>query len=68
MARSSIATPARRAFSRARLTEQIAKLDKEIEAYGKPLADNDPAEARDKSKGRSDDGYGGISVIAFRLA
>jgi transposase len=33
-------------FTRKRLAEQIAKLDLEIEAYGKSLEDNDAAEAR----------------------
>ena len=46
-------------FTRKRLAEQIAKLDKEIEAYGKSLADNDAAEARAKNKDRSDDGDSG---------
>src|SRR5437868_5494891 len=40
-------------FTRKRLADQIAKLDLEIEAYGKSLADNDAAEGRDKD--RSDD-------------
>jgi transposase len=47
-------------FTRKRLGEQIAKLDKEIEAYGKSLADNDAAEAKNKSKdGSNDSGDGG---------
>ena len=33
-------------FTRKRLAEQIAKLDLEIEAYGKSLEDNDAAEAK----------------------
>ena len=33
-------------FTRKRLAEQIAKLDQEIEAYGKSLEDNDAAEAK----------------------
>jgi len=45
-------------FTRKRLKEQIARLDQEIEAYGKSLADNDAAEAKDK-KNRSDSGDGG---------
>ena len=45
-------------FTRKRLADQIAKLDLEIEAYGKSLADNDAAEGKDKD--RSDDrGDGG---------
>jgi transposase len=35
-------------FTRKRLAEQIAKLDLEIEAYGKSLEENDTAEARIK--------------------
>ena len=47
-------------FTRKRLAEQIAKLDQEIEAYGKSLEDNDAAEAREPRKDRSDgDGSGG---------
>lgn len=42
-------------FTRRRLAEQITKLDREIEAYGKSLADNDAAEGKDKSKDRNDD-------------
>jgi transposase len=41
-------------FTRKRLAEQIAKLDQEIEAYGKSLEDNDAAEAREPSKDRTD--------------
>jgi len=45
-------------FTRKRLAEQIAKLDQEIEAYGKSLRDNDAAEARDRT-GDGADGPGG---------
>src|ERR1043166_1589207 len=41
-------------FTRKRLAEQIAKLDQEIEAYGKSLRDNDAAEAREPSQDRTD--------------
>ena len=41
-------------FTRKRLAEQIAKLDQEIEAYGKSLEDNDAAEARDPGTDRRD--------------
>jgi len=41
-------------FTRKRLAEQIAKLDQEIEAYGKSLEDNDVAEAREPGKDRLD--------------
>ncbi len=45
-------------FTRKRLAEQIARLDLEIEAYGKSLEDNDAAEARNPKKDRAD-GHGG---------
>jgi transposase len=46
-------------FTRKRLAEQIARLDQEIEAYGKSLEDNDAADAKEPSKDRSDgDGSG----------
>src|SRR5438477_2732494 len=41
-------------FTRKRLAEQIAKLDQEIEAYGKSLEDNDAAEAKKPTKDRID--------------
>ena len=41
-------------FTRKRLEDQIAKLDLEIEAYGKSLEDNDAAEAKEPRKDRSD--------------
>src|SRR5215475_3098092 len=40
-------------FTRKRLKEQIAKLDKEIEAYGSSLEDNDAAEAKDQTRDRN---------------
>jgi transposase len=47
-------------FTRKRLAEQIAKLDQEIEAYGKSLEDNDAAEAKQpRSDGHDDSGGGG---------
>src|SRR6266403_4130998 len=47
-------------FTRKRLADQIAKLDHEIEAYGKSLEDNDAAEAREPRKDRTgDNGDGG---------
>jgi transposase len=47
-------------FTRKRLAEQIAKLDQEIEAYGRSLEDNDAAEAKEPRTDRSDgDGGGG---------
>ncbi len=41
-------------FTRKRLAEQIAKLDEEIEAYGKSLEDNDAAEAKESRKDGAD--------------
>jgi transposase len=49
-------------FTRKRLAEQIAGLDREIEAYGKSLEVNDAAEARDRSKDHSDSGDLGAKV------
>jgi transposase len=46
-------------FTRKRLAEQIAKLDQEIEAYGKSLRDNDAAEAKDRTRDRVDGPGGG---------
>ncbi len=47
-------------FTRKRLAEQIASLDREIEAYGKSLEDNDAAEGKSSGKDRRDgDGDGG---------
>jgi transposase len=43
-------------FTRRRLAEQIASLDREIEAYGKSLEDNDAAEAEQRPDG--DGGHG----------
>src|SRR6476469_1471814 len=46
-------------FTRRRLAEQIAKLELEIEAYGKSLEDNDAAEAKgERTEGRHNDGGG----------
>ena len=54
-------------FTRKRLSAQIAKLDKEIEAYRKSLADNDAAEGKDKGKDRSD-GRGDGGDVGARMA
>jgi transposase len=51
-------------FTRKRLAEQIAGLDREIEAYGKSLEANDAAEARGGSKDRGDGSGGGGDVGA----
>lgn len=45
-------------FTRKRLKQQIAKLDQEIEAYGKSLEDNDAKEAKE-AKHRPNKGGGG---------
>src|SRR6201998_4065681 len=39
-------------FTRRRLAEQIANLDKEIEAYGRSLEVNDSAEAKQRTEGQ----------------
>jgi transposase len=58
-------------FTRKRLAEQIAKLDQEIEAYGKSLEDNDAAEAKQPRNDGHDDGGGengadiGAKVVAL---
>src|ERR1700736_133949 len=41
-------------FTRKRLAEQIARLDLEIEAYGRSIEDNDAAEANEPRKDRPD--------------
>ncbi len=45
-------------FTRRRLAEQIATLDKEIEAYGKSLDANDATEAGQRTDGQGDGGGG----------
>jgi transposase len=46
-------------FTRRRIAEQIAKLDREIEAYGRLLKDNDASEAKKPRKDRADGDSGG---------
>jgi transposase len=41
-------------FTRKRLADQIAKLDLEIEAYGRSIEDNDATEANEPKKDRAD--------------
>ena len=41
-------------FTRKRLADQIAKLDLEIEAYGRSIEDNDTTEANEPKKDRAD--------------
>ena len=43
-------------FTRRRLAEQIAKLDQEIEAYGKSLEDNDAAEDSERGRNNGQEG------------
>ena len=56
-------------FTRKRLADQIAKLDLEIEAYGRSIEDNDTTEANEPRKDRSDgpdagDGGEGVDIGA----
>lgn len=56
-------------FTRKRLAEQIARLDQEIEAYGKSLEDNDTSEAKkDRADGPGNDGGGDGGDIGARMA
>ncbi|MCK1735119.1 IS1182 family transposase [Bradyrhizobium sp. 138] len=55
-------------FTRKRLADQIAKLDQEIEAYGKSLEDNDAAEARKPGKDGPDGGGGDSGDIGAKVA
>ena len=55
-------------FTRKRLAEQIARLDQEIEAYGKSLEDNDTSEAKkDRAADPSNDGGGDGGDIGARM-
>jgi transposase len=55
-------------FTRKRLAEQIAKLDQEIEAYGRSIEDNDAAEAKEPRKDRPDgDGAGDGGDIGAKV-
>src|ERR1700736_2842292 len=45
-------------FTRRKLAEQITNLDREIEAYGKSLEDNDATEAEQRPDGHGDGGHG----------
>lgn len=54
-------------FTRKRLKEQIAKLDKDIEAYRKSLDDNDAAEARKPGKNRGNGSGGDIGAKVAEL-
>lgn len=54
-------------FTRRKLAEQIADLDKEIEAYGKSLEDNDATEAEQRTDGPDDDGAGQGGDLGTRV-
>jgi transposase len=55
-------------YTRKRLKEQVAKFDKEIEAYRKSLEDNDAAEAKKQRKDRANGGGGQGGHIGAKLA
>jgi transposase len=55
-------------FTRKRLAEQIANLDKEIEAYGRSLEDNDAAEASERTDGHGDGGGGDGSDLGAKVS
>jgi len=56
-------------FTRKRLAEQIAKLDLEIDAYGKSLEDNDAAEAKaDRTDGPGNGRAGDGSDVGAKVA
>ncbi len=55
-------------FTRRRLAGQIAKLDQEIEAYGKSLEDNDAAEASQRGNNGSEDGGGDGGDIGAKVS
>jgi transposase len=56
-------------FTRKRLAEQIARLDSEIEAYGKSLEDNDASEAKkDRADGPGQGGDGNGGDIGAKVA
>lgn len=55
-------------FTRKRLAEQIARLDQEIEAYGKSLEDNDAAEGKNRADDPGNGSGGDGSDIGARMA
>jgi transposase len=55
-------------FTRKKLAGQIAKLDQEIEAYGKSVEDNDAAEARTPDQDRLDGPGDGGEDIGAKVA
>lgn len=54
-------------FTRGKLARQIAKLDQEIEAYGKSLDANDTAEARQPAGGSGDGHEGGGGDLGDKM-
>src|SRR5664279_1391168 len=54
-------------FTRRRLAEQIANLDREIEAYGKSLEDNDATEVEQRPDGHGDGGGGHGDDLGARV-
>jgi transposase len=55
-------------FTRRKIAEQIANLDKEIEAYGKALEANDAAEASERTDIRNGGGDGAGEDIGTKVA
>jgi transposase len=55
-------------FTRKRLAEQIANLDREIEAYGRSLEDNDTAEAKHRTDGPGNGGGGDGDDLGARVS
>jgi len=55
-------------FTRRKLAEQIANLDKEIEAYGQSLEANDTAEATQRTDGHGEDGGDIGAKVAVLMA
>jgi Transposase and inactivated derivatives len=54
-------------FTRRKLAKQIAKLDQEIEDYGKSLDTNDAAEARQRADGSEDGNKGGGGDVGDKM-
>jgi transposase len=55
-------------FTRKRLADQIARLDLEIDAYGKSLEDNDAAEAKQPGTGGHDNGGGDAADVGAKVS
>jgi transposase len=54
-------------FTRRKLSKQIAKLDQEIEAYGKSLDTNDAAEAKQRADGSGNGNQGGRGDVGHKV-